>query len=238
MVNEAYMSRYAGCLAPDRLRAMSELLNRMIAGHLEEAAETLRRDGADPRHVRAYMLAASSVRHWPISMAVMYQHRGIDGLEEVPGVGPRIARVVRELLTHHRLPPLAALLDPEERSAIGDRTRQPSVEELLDIDREYREKAAAGELPLIAPQRFNPSGDRWLPVLHTRRGSRRYTALYSNTERAHRLGRSRDWVVLYAQDATGEHQYTVITSTHGALRGQRVVAGRERQCRAAERRAA
>jgi len=60
----------------------------------------------------------------------------------------------------------------------------------------------------------------------------------SNTERAHRLGRSRDWVVLYAQDATHEHQYTVITSTHGAMRGRREVAGRERQCRSAERRAA
>ena len=237
-VIQASMGRYACCLARDRLRAMSELLNRMIAGHLEEAAELLRREGADPRYVRAYTLAASSVRHWPISMAVMYQHRGIDGLQEIPGIGPHIARVVGELLTHHRLPPLTALLNPEDGSAADGRTRQPSVEELLDVDREYREKAAAGELPLIAPERFNPSGDRWLPVLHTRRGPRRYTALYSNTERAHRLGRSRDWVVLYAQDATGEHQYTVITSTHGVSRGHRVVAGRERQCRAAERRAA
>ena len=217
---------------------MSQLLNRMIAGHLEEAAELLRRQSADPRYVRAYTLAASSIRHWPISMAIMYQHRGIDGLEEVPGVGPRIARVVRELLTHHRLPPLAALLDLRDRSPVGERTRQPTVEELLDVDQEYRERAAAGELLLIAPERFNPSGDRWLPVLHTRRGSRRYTALYSNTERAHRLGRSHDWVVLYAQDSTGEHQYTVITSTHGTMRGHRIVAGRERQCRAAERRAA
>jgi len=217
---------------------MSELLNRMIAGHLEEAAELLRRQGADPRYVRAYTLAASSIRHWPISMSVMHQHRGIVGLEEVPGVGPHIARVVRHLFTHHRLPSLAALLDSEARAPVGEPARQPSIEELLDVDCEYREKAAAGELSLIAPQRFNPSGDRWLPVLHTRRGLRRYTALYSNTERAHRLGRSRDWVVLYAQDATGEYQYTVITSTHGALRGHRVVAGRERQYRPAERRAA
>ncbi|HEU5256138.1 MAG TPA: helix-hairpin-helix domain-containing protein [Vicinamibacterales bacterium] len=78
---------------------MSELLNRLIVGHLAEAAELLRRQRADPRYVRAYTLAASSIRHWPISMAVMYQHRGVDGLEEVPGVGPRIARVIRELLT-------------------------------------------------------------------------------------------------------------------------------------------
>ena len=217
---------------------MSELLNRLIAGHLEDAAEILRREGADPRYTRAYTLAASSVRHWPISVAIMYAHRGIDGLEEIPGVGPHIARIVRELLTHHRLPPLDSLLGTEPDSDPGQRARQPSVEELLDVDREYREKAAGGELPLIAPERFNPTGDRWLPVLHTRRGPRRYTALYSNTERAHRLGRSRDWVVLCVRDTTGEQQYTVITSTHGALRGHRIVAGRERQCRAAERRAA
>ena len=81
---------------------MSELLNRMIAGRLEQAVEILSREGADPRFARAYTLAASSVRHWPISMAVMYWHRGTDGLEEVPGVGPRIANVIRELLTHNR----------------------------------------------------------------------------------------------------------------------------------------
>lgn len=112
------------------------------------------------------------------------------------------------------------------------------VEELLDVDREYRQKAAAGDLPLSAPRCFNPSGDRWLPVLHTRRGARGYTALYSNTERAHQFGRTRDWVVIYMRDAAGEHQYTVITATRGVLRGHRVVAGHERACRAAERRAA
>jgi len=210
----------------------------MIASRLDDAAQMLRRQDADPVYVRAYAQAASSVRHWPISMAVMYKHRGVEGLEEVPGVGPGIARVIRELLTHHRLPLLASLFDTDGDSAVGRGSDQPSIEELLDVDREYREKAAAGELPLIAPERFNPTGDHWLPVLHTRRGARRYTALYSNTERAHRLGRSRDWVVLYVRDATGEHQYTVITSTHGVIRGHRVVAGHGRECRAVERRAA
>ena len=87
---------------------MSELLNRMIAGRLDEVAAMLRRRGADPVYVRDYGLAASAVRHWPISMAVMYKHRGIEGLEEVPGVGAGIARVIRRLLTHHRRPPVAA----------------------------------------------------------------------------------------------------------------------------------
>ena len=86
---------------------------------------------------------------------------------------------------------------------------EPSVEELLDVDREYREKAAANELPTIAPRRFNPSGKAWLPILHTQRGERNYTALYSNTARAHELGRTRDWVILYYDGGRDEHQFTV-----------------------------
>lgn len=108
----------------------------------------------------------------------------------------------------------------------------PSVSELLDVDREYRDRAATGELQRIAPRRFNPSGEAWLPVLHTRRNTRRYTALFSNTARAHQTGNTRDWVVLYADNGAGEHRHTVITAGYGPLRGRRVVAGREHECRA------
>ena len=65
----------------------------------------------------------------------------------------------------------------------------PVVQDLLDVDREYRRRAKAGDLPMIAPRRFNPRGEAWLPVLHTSRGERHYTALFSNTALAHRLGR-------------------------------------------------
>lgn len=191
---------------------MSELLNRMVAGRLEQEAIRLERDGADPAYVRAYRTAATAVAHWPISLAVMYRHRGVAGLEEVPGVGPRIARVISWLLTH---PGAAA------HGVAHDHTQsRPSMEELLDVDREYRRGASSR------------------PVLHTRRGRRDYTALYSNTERAHRLGRTHDWVLLYVRDGEEEYQYTVITATRGVLRGHRIVAGHERACRAAERRAA
>jgi hypothetical protein len=109
----------------------------------------------------------------------------------------------------------------------------PSVVELLDVDREYRKRAAASELPRIAPRRFNPRAAAWLPVLHTVRGSRRYTALFSNTARAHQLGKTRDWVVIYSDNGVGEHQHTVITAERGPLRGRRIVAGREGECGAA-----
>jgi putative hydrolase len=107
---------------------------------------------------------------------------------------------------------------------------QPSVEELLGVDHDYRRRVAAHELPLIAPRRFNPAREAWLPVWHTERGERHYTALFSNTARAHELGRTRDWVVLYVDGARGERQYTVVTARRGLLRGRRVVRGREGEC--------
>ena len=107
----------------------------------------------------------------------------------------------------------------------------PSVDILLDVDREYRDKAKAGSLPRIAPRRMNPEAKAWLPVLHTRFGPWHFTALFSNTERAHELHRIFDWVVIFYSDPEGaEGQATVVTERRGALTGQRVVRGREPEC--------
>ena len=106
----------------------------------------------------------------------------------------------------------------------------PSVDELLDVDREYRERASRNELPTIAPRRFNPTNERWLPILHTSRGDRHYTVLFSNTATAHRLGRTRDWVVIYFDGHDGQQQCTVITAPKGPLAKRRVVRGRESEC--------
>ncbi len=107
---------------------------------------------------------------------------------------------------------------------------EPPVSEVLDIDREYRERAARGDLRRIVPRRMNPAKEAWLPVLHTERGARHYTALFSNTPRAHELGKTRDWVVLYYDADGSERQCTVITSERGSLRGKRIVRGREEEC--------
>jgi hypothetical protein len=109
-------------------------------------------------------------------------------------------------------------------------TREAPVSELLEVEAEYRRKAAAGELRRIAPRRFNPKHEAWLPVLHTERGGREYTALFSNTARAHELGRTRDWVVIYHDGAGGERRETVVTVRGGALAGKRIVRGREEEC--------
>lgn len=108
---------------------------------------------------------------------------------------------------------------------------QPSVDILLGVDREYLERARAGSLPKISPRRFNPEGIAWLPVLHTRYGPWRFTALFSNTERAHDLRRTHDWVVIYYDDGDEiEGQVTVVTERRGDLTGKRVVRGREPEC--------
>jgi hypothetical protein len=148
-------------------------------------------------------------------------------LESVPGVGPRRAAAIRASLQ--------SMLSRSRpyRATAGRRTAAgPSVQTLLAVDREYRERAAAGTLPTIAPRRFNPSGEAWLPVLHTTRDGWHFTALYSNTAQAHQLDRTRDWVVLYCyDDQHAEGQHTVVSETHGPLVGRRVVRGREAECR-------
>ena len=140
-------------------------------------------------------------------------------LERVPGIGRRRLAMVRSAL--------AGMLGCVHRLPIADK-REPSVELLLDVDNEYRRRAAAGQLFKIAPKRFNPTGEAWLPVLHTVRDGWHLTALYSNTARAHEFGRTHDWVIVFFHRHGGpEGQRTVVTETHGEQRGKRVVRGRE-----------
>ena len=142
-------------------------------------------------------------------------------LAEVEGFGPKRLEGVRAAL-ERRLRRVRTTRPPSD---------PPPVEELLDVDAEYRRKASAGELPTIAPRRMNPSAEAWLPVLHTSRDGRSYTALFSNTPLAHRLGRTDDWVVIYPEDGASERPYTVVTERRGSLAGRRVVRGREAECR-------
>ena len=49
-----------------------------------------------------------------------------------------------------------------------------------------------------------------------------YTVLFSNTARAHDLGKTQDWVVIYYDQDGHENQCTVVTEHHGPSRGQRL----------------
>jgi hypothetical protein len=146
-------------------------------------------------------------------------------LAMVPGLGSRRVQLLRECLSSrlHLAQSAPAGYPVQTDDSVP-------VEELLDIDAEYRGLASAGKLPRIAPRKFNPGGVAWLPIYHTERGDRHYTALFSNTARAHELGTTKDWVVIYRDDPQSHGRWTVITSHFGRLRGRRIIRGREQQC--------
>ena len=163
---------------------------------------------------------------------MLHEQLGVESLQELeraahdgrlaslPGIGPKRLAGIRDCIAQR----LGRLPHP------GAPAAEPPVDELLDVDREYREAAAAGLLKTIAPRHFNPTGEAWLPVLHTVRDTRHYTVFFSNSARAHELGRTHDWVVLYYDGMHGEHRATVLTSTTGPLAGKRIVVGRETEC--------
>ncbi|MDJ0848427.1 MAG: helix-hairpin-helix domain-containing protein [Myxococcota bacterium] len=176
-------------------------------------------------------------------------------LERVRGLGPRRVRGIRDSLaailarsTRRRARRMRWLEGARGEAVCGEAAPgapaapgaaaqagdgRPPVALLLDVDAEYRKRAETGELRTIAPRRFNPRGESWLPVLHAERNGWSFTALYSNTARAHELGRTRDWVVIYWEQDGHEDQCTVVTEHRGPLAGQRVVRGREAECAAA-----
>jgi len=279
------------------------LSNEQVAAALEETADLLETQGANPFRVRAYRNAAGTIRGLRGSLDRMFAAEGLEGLMRLAGIGRSLAHSIGQLLRAGRLPLLERLRgeDAPERlfmtvadigpklaqrihedleietladleaaahdgrlaevqgmgkkrlravreSLAGRFARQRtaarparageeeraeteivSVAELLDIDQEYRRRVKQGTLPRIAPRRFNPTREAWLPVLHTQRGDRHYTALFSNTARAHELGTTHDWVVIYRDDHD-DGQWTVITSRFGPLGGRRVVRGREQEC--------
>lgn len=267
------------------------MTNAQLAQQLRRTAALLDAQGANPFRAAAYRRAADTVAELRTPLINIVRDEGPGALDDLPGIGPRLARALADAAQSGRLAileRLEAAVDPvsvlrsvpgigaalaerlHDELGIGSleelelaahdgrlqavegfgprrvaavqaavaarlgrrppapRTHEdPPVAELLDVDAEYRRGAEQGILPTIAPRRFNPSHEAWLPVLHARRGTRHYTALYSNTARAHQLGTTRDWVVIYLDGPDGERQFTVVTGRAGRERGRRVVRGRE-----------
>ncbi len=176
----------------------------------------------------------------------IHEQLGIESLQEleaaandgrltrVQGMGPKRIRGIREALAGRFRRPTklvsAAAFSVSVPVPVHLGAREPSVSDLLEMDREYREQAKAGRLPRIAPLRFNPTHESWLPIMHMQRGANHYTALYSNTARAHELGTTHDWVIIYRDDDGGHGQWTVVTARYGSLTGRRIVRGREDEC--------
>lgn len=271
--------------------------NDQIASRLEEVASVLRSQNANPFRIAAYIRAASTIRIWRQPLDQLIDEKGAAGLDDIPGIGQSLSRLIYQLVTTGRLPMLDRLrgtIDPihtlasvpgvgkklaealheqlgidslEEleaaaydgrlsqiprfgpkriagikeslfarlgrisRGPMAPAIEQPSVSEILDVDSEYRDKVQADKLVKIAPRRFNPAHEAWLPILHISRGKYHYTALLSNTPHAHQLGKTHDWVVIYLDSDHSQRQYTVVTSEKGMLSGNRIVRGRESECR-------
>lgn len=278
---------------------MSIPFNASIAMKLEEMADLLEQQGANPFRSRAYRRAAQSIAALDTDLADIHARQGYRGLLALPNVGRGIATALSEILATGRwaqLQRLRGCLEPEKvfitvpgigpalagkihdqlhidsleglenaaydgslrkLTGVGERrllalraalasmlgrprrqaaasalTPGPPEALLLQVDRLYLEQAAAGELPLIAPRRFNPKGEAWLPILHLEREGWHFSAMYSNTARAHQLERTRDWVVIYFyDDHHQEGQRTLVTETRGPLIGRRVIRGMEAACR-------
>lgn len=144
-------------------------------------------------------------------------------LREIPGIGSRRVRGIQ-----HSLAEILARRRPR-------RPRQeqplPPISAILDVDEEYRKRAAANDLPVITPKRFNPTGSAWLAILHTQRDDWHFTALFSNSLLSHQLKRTQDWVVIYYErDNEPEGQCTVVFEKRGPLIGKRVIRGHEGAC--------
>jgi hypothetical protein len=180
--------------------------------------------------------------------ARIHRELGVETLEELelaahdgrlaalPGFGARRVRAVRDALatilgrSTRRRARERRLRERADKPVPAAASERPEVATLLAVDEEYRRRTASGELRTIAPRRFNPEGRAWLPVLHAEKEGWHFTALFSNTARAHELGKTRDWVVIYYERDGEEDQCTVVTERSGALRGRRVVRGREDEC--------
>jgi DNA polymerase (family 10) len=196
------------------------MLNTDVAGRLDEVAQLLAVQGANPFRVRAYQHAADTLRHLPRPVSEILERQGLDGLQALPGIGESLARAIRDTLQHGRLAMLERLrgesdpvkllasvpgigrklaerlhhtlgidtLQDLEAAAHDGRLEQigglgqkrlagirdslahrlarvrppapsvddadPAIDEILDVDREYREKNEAGQLVKIAPRRL------------------------------------------------------------------------------------
>ena len=76
------------------------------------------------------------MRHWPARVNDLYLEQGVAGLETIPGVGPGIARAIRELIIRGRLPMVDRLRGHPgvagwnacaSASAIWSRRRSPAI---------------------------------------------------------------------------------------------------------------
>lgn len=235
-------------------------VNGAIARCFDEIAELLEGRCSTDFRITAYRRGSTVLRELLCSVDRIFDDSGREGLEGIPGLSKSLALSIEKFLQTGLMPTLELLRgnglsprfmrsadNPRRRRVIhsrhpasiqramalpqsSDNHNEPSIEQLLSIDAEYRTKAANDELVRIAPRQFNPTGEEWLPILHARRNKWHYTAAFSNTAHAHQEGMTHDWVIIHRDAAEHSGHWTVITSQFGKLKGRRIVRGREAEC--------
>jgi hypothetical protein len=227
------LARNVGPAALQRLPGIGEGLAGIIGDYVRTGSHHLRyRDLADSAAAQLLtalpgiggVLARRIVEELHIDTIEELETAIYDGrLEKVEGFGARRTAALRQMINSM----LGGRLQRRSRAlARYYRADLPPVDLLLKIDEEYRRRAFEGTLPLTAPRRMNPMRVAWLPILTLEEGGWKFRAMFSNTPQAHALGKTRDWVVIFAQRAGEVHQCTVVTETRGPREGQRVVRGR------------
>ncbi|HTX98514.1 MAG TPA: helix-hairpin-helix domain-containing protein [Bacteroidota bacterium] len=213
--------------------------NNEIAGLLREIAGMLQAKGENIYRLNSYRSAARAVENSSLKIAAIARTDGVEGIRRVKGIGDKIGGLVEEFVRHGKVElreslardlskdQLKEIAEEQKKSEHGPATLALPVKDILEIDREYREKAKAGVLKKIAPRLQNPEKKQWLPVMVKKSGSVKFTVMFSNTATAHQLGKTDDWVVVYYESAKGEGQCTVVTEQKGKRKGERVVRGRE-----------
>jgi hypothetical protein len=216
--------------------------NNDIADMLNQIADLLEAKEENIFRVRSYRNAATTVAGVRQSLATLITEKGPEGLSGLKGIGEKLAGLIREYVEKGDVELLKELQKTTSDAVLPDRPHKPQhsfpqpidvpVQLVLDVDREYRARAAAGTLKMVAPRLLNPEKKPWLPVMTMKQEGYEFTVMFSNTATAHKLERTNDWVVVYVKKGKGENQWTVVTETRGPLKGKRVIRGREKECAA------
>lgn len=217
--------------------------NAQIAALLDRIADYLEAKQENPFRIRSYRSAAGAVRLSSAQLGATAKEKGAAGLRGLQGVGEKIAGLIEEYVTSGSVALLKTLeseVKPEELEKVAATKKEhapaiaggplPAVRLILSVDSEYTEKAAEGKLKRIAPRLLNPEKKAWLPIMALSRQGWKFTVMFSNTATAHKLGKTDDWVVVYAEKGKQQSQCTVVTEHRGPLKGKRVIRGREGEC--------
>ena len=190
------LARTGGAVALEALPGVGERLARRIAAFVETGELSLLRElreAMPPERLftRITGIGRTSARQIVDALGVetleALEVAAHDGrLADLPGFGAAKVRSVRAqldaLLAGHTRRDVRAALRPPRAA----RTALPRLADLLDVDDEYRERASRGELPTIAPRRFNEADEAWLPILaHPPRRAPPHRRLLQHAARPH-----------------------------------------------------